>query len=361
MAFNLEKFFVDIFDPQPGETVTIMHDLPHGEIADRDAWRERRQMAADWHAQLAELGKRMGFSVAPLTAYEATGKHNADLPMRCVQSGREVSLKEVVTTSTIILAMPEFSATAPLKGFAVASGKLRVGSMPGVARFMEESGLSADYAQIARRCEAIAPLMEKAIGANVTFSTGHGCHFDLRFNHAHKDDGNLHPRAAGTTSCLSNLPAGEVFQVPYEGDRGEPSKTAGELPEKRGEELIVYEVEENTIVDVKGNGQHAAKMRAAFADDPAWRNIAEFAFGVNDKARVTGIILEDEKAGFHWAFGRSDHLGGTVGVSKFKSPTNVIHQDIVYAVGNPIVAKKIDLIFEDGTKKTMLIDGKLTV
>ena len=31
-------------------------------------------------------------------------------------------------------------------------------------------------------------------------------------------------------------------------------------------------------------------------------------------AEVTGCVLEDEKAGFHWAFGRSDHLGGVVGV-----------------------------------------------
>ena len=48
MAFNFEKFFDDIFKPQPGEVVTVMYDLPHGEIPDRPAWQERRSMAEEW-------------------------------------------------------------------------------------------------------------------------------------------------------------------------------------------------------------------------------------------------------------------------------------------------------------------------
>jgi leucyl aminopeptidase (aminopeptidase T) len=64
--------------------------------------------------------------------------------------------------------------------------------------------------------------------------------------------------------------------------------------------------------------------------------VAEVAFGCNEHARVTGNVLEDEKAGFHWAYGRSDHLGGTVGVDAFSRRDHVVHQDIVYARGNPV-------------------------
>ena len=72
--------------------------------------------------------------------------------------------------------------------------------------------------------------------------------------------------------------------------------------------------------------------------------MAEVAFGVNDMAEVTGSVLEDEKAGFHWAFGRSDHLGGVVGVEDFERPENVIHQDIVYAAGNPVQVERAEIV-----------------
>ena len=65
MAFDLEKFFSDIFKPAQGEVGTIMYDLPHGDIADSDAWQERRQMAEDWRAKLADLADKWGVTVNP--------------------------------------------------------------------------------------------------------------------------------------------------------------------------------------------------------------------------------------------------------------------------------------------------------
>ena len=34
MPFDLEKLLVDVFAPQRGDILTIMYDLPHGEIQD---------------------------------------------------------------------------------------------------------------------------------------------------------------------------------------------------------------------------------------------------------------------------------------------------------------------------------------
>jgi leucyl aminopeptidase (aminopeptidase T) len=112
--------------------------------------------------------------------------------------------------------------------------------------------------------------------------------------------------------------------------------TAGELPMDVAGERMVLAVQANRIVRVDGEGAQAEKMRAFFAVDPLRGNLAEVAFGCNDWAVVTGNVLEDEKAGFHWAYGRSDHLGGTVGVKSFLRPENVVHLDVVYAKGNPI-------------------------
>ncbi len=360
MAFNLEKFFNDIFAPAEGEVITVMYDLPHGSIADHQAWKDRRAMAEGWHKNLSKLVDKWSSKLNPIVTYNATGGNNADLPAEGEMGGAKVALADVINNSTIVVAMPQFSATAPLKGFARNSKKLRVGSMPGVAKFMEESGLSADYGAIAKRCKTLAPLFDKATGAEVTFSTGHKCYFDISIEgrHAHRDDGYLHPDVAGTDKSLSNLPAGEVFVVPNE---GKDSKTAGELPFKFGNDLAVFVVKANRIVEVKGTGAKVDEIRTKFAKDPAWQNIGEFAIGCNDRARVTGIVLEDEKAGFHWAYGRSDHLGGVIGVKDFTSPANVVHQDQVYAKESPISCAKLDLIFPDNTRQTVIVDGVLKV
>jgi leucyl aminopeptidase (aminopeptidase T) len=357
MAFDLGRFFEDIFKPQQGEIVTVVHDVPHGNIADNAAWKERRRMAAGWRDALAGMADRWGITVNPTATYPATGSNNANLPETCKMGGREQSLEEVVTRSTILLAMPEFSATAPLYPYARESDRLRIGSMPGVAKFMEESGLSADYNKIGEKCTVLEEIFNRAVGAEVEFSTGHMCYFDLPAeNKALIDDGILHPERAGTDEALSNLPAGEVFCVPNE---NEDSKTAGELPAEVGGEVAVYVVENNRIVDVRGSGPEVEALRERFAADPGWQNVAEFAIGVNDKAKVTGIVLEDEKAGFHWAYGRSDHFGGQNGVDQFNSPENVIHLDIVYAKDSPIVCRKLDFVFHDGERQTIIVDGEL--
>ena len=51
MSFDLEKFFADVFAPQPEDVLTIMYDLPHGEIQDKPAWQDRRDMALEWQNQ----------------------------------------------------------------------------------------------------------------------------------------------------------------------------------------------------------------------------------------------------------------------------------------------------------------------
>ena len=75
-------------------------------------------------------------------------------------------------------------------------------------------------------------------------------------------------------------------------------------------------------------------------------------------AEVTGNTLEDEKAGFHWAFGRSDHIGGVVGVEDFQSPETVVHQDIVYAKGSPVEVESAVLMYPDGRRVSVIVDTK---
>lgn len=354
--FDLEKLLVDVFQPQAGEKVVVVVDEPTGQVKDHEDWRSRREMAEEWREALESLGGEVGFSVEPLLVFPATGANNADLPAEARLGERTVPLESTLLDATLVLAMTQFSATAPLAHLADRKQDFRAASMPGVLKRMEQTALSADYSEVARRCVAIDEVMRPAVLCDVTFSTGHRCWFDLRYRQSEVDDGAL-PRFKKGDRII-NLPSGETFKVPYEGEReGVPSMTAGSIPVSEEGKLAVFRIAGNRVLQVDGDGSVAARYREHFEEDPARANIAEVAFGVNDKAVVCGSVIEDEKAGFHWAFGRSDHLGGVFGVDRFRSPQTVVHQDIVYAPASAIQVARATLIDDQGRQTDVIRDG----
>jgi leucyl aminopeptidase (aminopeptidase T) len=357
---DVKKLLIDVFDPQPGEVVTFAVDLPRDGAPDNESWVARRAMAERWREAMIDLAAERDFTVQPILTYAATGAGNADLPETARLGEDDVDLAETLGASTLVIAMTEFSATAPLSKMADEHDDFRAASMPGVEERMEGTALAADYTKVAARCRAIFDAFEGAHLCDVRFSTGHRCWFDLRHREAEMDDGFL-PRGKEGDRII-NLPSGETFIVPYEGEHeAVPSWTSGTIPIIEDEELVLFHVVANSIVVIEGEGPVADRYASFFDTDPARANIAEVAFGVNDRAEVTGEVLEDEKAGFHWAFGRSDHLGGVVGVEDFESSDNVIHQDIVYAKGNPIQVERAVIIHPDGRQVVVIDEGEYKI
>jgi len=354
MSFNLEKLLHDVFKLRNSDVLTVMYDLPHGSIKDTPAWKSRREMAHEWHTKITSFADKYGMKVNPIVTYLATGTNNAELPATINFNKEEMPLDDLLKETTIILIMPTFSATAPLMNKAK-QYPIRVGSMPGVAKHMEQTALAADYSRIAKTCERLEPFFTKAIAAEVFFSSGHKCYFDLNTDQVtHLDNGILHD---GNPGIVHNLPSGEVYVVPNESPE---SMTKGKLPVMWNGDLLIYTVFRNKIVGITGeNMSLASEQWALFKREPARCNIAEFAIGVNDKAKVTGIILEDEKAGFHFAYGRSDHFGGHTGPSDFSSPDKVVHTDIVYAKDCEIKCEQLDFIYADNTRETVIKDCEL--
>lgn len=356
MIFDIANFLEKIFAPGKNETLSIMIDIPRDKEQDTSEWKERRLMASEWLEKIGSISKKWGLKVNSLVTYIATNNHNARLPNKCLVGTRKMKTRDLIKNSTIILSMPEYSATAPLYKYSLSLKRLRVGSMPGAQKFMENTGLAADYREIADKCNSLISILENAIGAEVLFSTGHQCYFDLTENKFYGDDGMLHPETGGTEKSTSNLPAGEVYTVPNEKPG---SLTKGELPFSEGKEKGVFVISENKIIEVQGDSPETSELRSKMEKDPGWCNIAEFAIGVNNKATVTGNILQDEKAGFHWAFGLSEHLGGITGQDKFKFPENVIHRDFVYAKDNEIECSLLEIIYSDSSRKILIRAGEL--
>lgn len=356
--FDLEKLIIDVFSPQPGEKVLVMIDVPDNGITDNEDWEDRREMAEEWHAVFRQLQNTVDYQVHPLLYYPATGAHNGPLPEIGEMNGQQIRIEDAVADTNVVVALTEYSATAPLVEFAMEFPRLRAASMPGVSRSMEQTALAADYNEVARKAHILADKLNQAVGAEVKFSTGHRFYYDLRYREAKADDGYLHADKEGIR--VINLPSGEAFIAPYEGEfEGQPSRTEGIIPLVCLDNILLITVEANRVVDVIGEGQCADEERDYISVDEARRNIAELGLGVNERAVITGNVLEDEKVmGMHFAIGRSDHIGGVVGVDDFSDPGNVVHRDVVFPFGGQIEVMRLVLQYEDGTSEEIISDGQ---
>src|SRR5688572_9913648 len=70
-----------VFAPRPEDRrVAVLTDLPDGRQPDRPDWRERRELAAQWAADLDRGAARLGLQGADLYLYRHVGTNNGELP-----------------------------------------------------------------------------------------------------------------------------------------------------------------------------------------------------------------------------------------------------------------------------------------
>lgn len=353
--------------------LTIIVDLPGGNLADSPAWKDRRRLATEWFVQLQAHVSDLPFQRINLCAYENVGGNNADLPdmLTLVDSVPvsffsmqecRISLHDLLSSTSVILAPTELSATAPLKILAKKYG-FRGATLPGFLRSMIPS-LGLDYESIDARVREIKDRMDRADGAGIALTAGNRTYeltLDLRFRSGHASGGLM--RDAGV---VANLPSGEAYIVPYEGENeGVRSKSAGLLPVQFGSELVVFAIENNRCVDIRTTGDESARQKSKLIDEPAYGNIAELGVGVLSEwgVKAVGSTLLDEKLGLHVAFGRSEHFGGVTSPASFRNPANVIHIDWVYVPASQPGIRVTSLVFSypDGGQEEIMKNGKLVI
>jgi leucyl aminopeptidase (aminopeptidase T) len=235
--------------------------------------------------------------------------------------------------------------------------------MPGFSSRMIPA-LQIDYGEVARRVTMLKDRLDRAEEADVRFLVDgrreFRVNFDLKFREAHASTGRFpDPGTAG------NLPSGEAYIVPYEGEKDERSRTQGVLPVQIQKDLVLYSIVENRAVHADGEGEAARIEREKLRKEPAYGNMSELGFGVLEDfgLQPIGEILLDEKLGFHVAFGRSDHFGGAVGPKDFSSPKEVIHLDRIYIPASQprIKVQSVVLGYPDQQPEQIMGDGKYLV
>jgi leucyl aminopeptidase (aminopeptidase T) len=184
----------------------------------------------------------------------------------------------------------------------------RGATLPGVTADLLARLMTADLDALARRSRAVAELLTEADEARFSCPRGSDFRLDLSGRDGIPDDGRLTESGA-----FGNLPCGEGFIAPLSGEgRFVVASLAG----------IGLETGENTLLVenghlVAGTGPEAERLLATLqAAGQQGTNLAELGVGTNEKATLTGNVLEDEKilGTVHVAFGASAGIGGTVSV-----------------------------------------------
>jgi len=184
----------------------------------------------------------------------------------------------------------------------------RGATLPGVTEDMLARLMAADFPTMAARSRRVAELLTAADEAHVTCPRGTDLTLDLSGREAIADDGDLTADGA-----FGNLPCGEGFISPLAGDGTIFAATLATLG--LPDEPVRLTVEDGRLTEAAGDwgARWTALMDAA---GERGRNLAELGVGTNERATLTGNILEDEKmlGTVHVAFGASAGIGGTVSV-----------------------------------------------
>lgn len=187
----------------------------------------------------------------------------------------------------------------------------RIASLPNSTQAMLLRAIPVSYKSILRKAFSIAKRLRCAKEISVETAKGTSIRFSKRGHDVFADTGILK-----TKGVFSNLPAGEVCLAPRESTAYGKVVVDGSVPYlgKLRSPLALY-FRRGNLVSLSGNGSKKlwkillSKGRKAF-------NLAEFGIGINPRARITGKVLEDEKAvgTVHFALGNNRSFGGRVDV-----------------------------------------------
>ena len=209
----------------------------------------------------------------------------------------------------------------------------RCATLPGVTEEMLARVMSADMEGLRRKGHAVAEALDRATEARITDTNGTDLRLDLSGREAIPDAGEL-----TAPSAFGNLPCGEAFISPAGGD-GTLVIDGSLAGIGLVDEPVELVVEGGHLTSARG-GQGMAFMELLTVHGEDATTIAELGIGTNEKAILTGEVLEDEKIGgtCHIAFGASAGIGGSVQVP--------VHLDCV--VITPTVEVGGEAIVRDG-------------
>lgn len=240
------------------------------------------------------------------------------------KSGQEPpkAIAEAMKLADVAVCITEYSLTHTKARKAAADNGTRVATMPSITEDMFLGGaVSADYAKVKELTEKVTEFLSKGSEVRIE-KDGKELTFSIAGRSGVPSTGvYLNPGESG------NLPSGEAFIAPVEGTANGQIVVDGSIGGYgKIDAPVTLTLEQGRLVGAEGP---VADWLLRTLGDQNGRLLGEFGIGTNEKARIIGVVLEDEKAfgTIHVAFGSNNTFGGTVDAG--------VHIDLI--VNNPDV------------------------
>lgn len=246
---------------------------------------------------LYEAGKSLGAQTMLMVMQERT------------KSGEEppASVAIAMTKADVVIGITEHSLThTHARKNAVAAGA-RVATMPGITEDMFLAGaIAADYVKVKEMTEVVTSMLTEAKQVRID-KAGYSLSFSIEQRNGVPSTGvYVNPGESG------NLPSGEAYIAPLEGTATGQILVDGSIAGiGKLHEPVLLTINQGRIISAEGP---SGKQLLELLGDGDGRLLAEFGVGTNDKARITGVVLEDEKvySTIHVAFGSNNTFGGVI-------------------------------------------------
>ncbi len=195
---------------------------------------------------------------------------------------------------------------------AASSAGARVATLPGVTEDIMVRCMNADYDRIADRTQKLCTMMASTKAIRVQSPAGTDISLPIAGRRPLASSGLFRERGQ-----YGNLPTGEAYLAPLEGQSTGVVVVDGSMA---GVGVVATPirivVKNGYATDISGGPEADQLIGLLEPHGRDGRNVAEFGIGTNDRARLSGVVLEDEKVmgTIHIAFGDNKSMGGTVGV-----------------------------------------------
>lgn len=218
---------------------------------------------------------------------------------------------------------------------------VRVATFPGITTDVMIRGLSADYKKIAALTNKMKRIFEKTEDVRITAPNGTDISLKIGGRTAIASKGLFHKKGEG-----GNLPTGETFVAPIEGSTNGVFVVDGSMSGIGvvGKQPIKIQVEKGYAIKITGGSKAKKLFKMLDKHGKKARNIAELGIGANDKAKLSGNLLEDEKVlgTIHLALGNNITMGGNVNVpihldGVIKKPTVYFDGKMIMKTGKLLV------------------------
>jgi aminopeptidase len=213
----------------------------------------------------------------------------------------------------VVLAATSKSLTHTDARRAASDAGARVATLPNVTEAIMVRCMNADYGRIAERTNRICALMARTSVIRATAPAGTDITLPVAGRRALASTGLLREKGQ-----WGNLPTGEAYLAPLEGQSQGVVVVDGSMAGiGLTTDPIRIVVRDGYATDITGGAEAAQLIALLEPHGRDARTVAEFGIGTNDRAILTGVILEDEKVlgTIHIAFGDNKSMGGSVRVA----------------------------------------------